>query len=153
MAWGTSNPDEYKSFEKRVIHEFAYLDRKRINYSKAIFELNGNIVFKDGKMYYELSTIKNDGTIRYTADGTNPNIESPIYQGPLLVDQTVTINAANFSVDRMLGSVLKQDFVISKSTGKSIQLLHEPSEAYYGNGAATLVDGVNGNKQYFKKTG
>ncbi|MEN5087233.1 glycoside hydrolase family 20 protein [Sphingobacterium faecium] len=151
VAWGTSNPDQYKSFEKRVIHEFNYLDRKSINYSKAIFELNGGIVSKEGKMYYELSTIKNDGTIRYTTDGTEPNIQSPIYKSPILVDKTVTINAANFAVDRMIGSVLKQDFVISKSTGKSIQLLHEPSEAYYGSGGATLVDGVYGNKQYFKK--
>lgn len=151
VAWGTSKPEAYKSFENRVIHEFGYLDRKKINYSKAIFELNGSIVSKEGKMYYELSTIKNDGTIRYTTDGSIPTAQSKPYQGPIVVNQTMTINAANFGVDRMIGSVLKQDFVISKSTGKSIQLQNEPNEAYQANGAATLVDGVYGNKQYFKK--
>lgn len=151
VAWGTSDPAAYKSFEQRVIHEFAYLDKMNINYSKAIFELNGHIVSKEGKMYYELSTIKQDGTIRYTNDGSAPNAQSPVYQGPILVDKTMTILAASFANDRMIGSVLKQDFVISQSTGKAIQLQHEPNEAYLANGAATLVDGVYGNKQYFKK--
>jgi len=151
VAWGTSKPEAYKSFENRVIHEFAYLDRKKINYSKAIFELNGNIISRNGKMYYELSTIKNDNTIRYTTDGTAPTVQSAVYKEPVVVDRTMTINAANFSAARMVGSVLKQDFVISKSTGKSVQLLYEPNEAYQANGTATLVDGVYGNKQYFKK--
>ncbi|MEN5059112.1 family 20 glycosylhydrolase, partial [Sphingobacterium kitahiroshimense] len=80
VAWGTSKPEAYKSFENRVIHEFAYLDRKKINYSKAIFELNGNIISRNGKMYYELSTIKNDNTIRYTTDGTAPTVQSAVYK-------------------------------------------------------------------------
>ncbi|MEN5059116.1 FN3 associated domain-containing protein, partial [Sphingobacterium kitahiroshimense] len=106
---------------------------------------------RNGKMYYELSTIKNDNTIRYTTDGTAPTVQSAVYKEPVVVDRTMTINAANFGTDRMIGSVLKQDFVISKSTGKSVQLLHEPNAAYQANGTATLVDGVYGNKQYFKK--
>lgn len=151
VAWGTSKPEDYQSFENRVIHEFAYLDRKNINYSRAIFELNSNIESQAGKMYYTLSRSKNNGVIRYTSDGTAPTVKSPIYQDPILIDRTVTINAANFDNDRMIGTLLKQDFVISKSTGKPIQLVNEPHESYRVNGASTLVDGIYGNKQYFKK--
>lgn len=38
VAWGTSKPQEYENFEKRVIKHFTILDKMTIHYSKAIFE-------------------------------------------------------------------------------------------------------------------
>ncbi|UIR55286.1 glycoside hydrolase family 20 protein [Sphingobacterium sp. SRCM116780] len=151
VAWGTAKPEAYTSFENRVIHEFAYLDQQHIPYSKAIFELNSDYVFKEGKMYYKLSTSRDDGDIRYTTDGTIPNANSKSYQDLILIDKTMEIQAGDFAQDRLIGSVLKQNFVVSKSTGKTIQLVDKPSESYHANGAATLVDAIYGHSNYFKK--
>lgn len=38
VLWGTSNPDKYEDFKKRLIQDLKVLDAKGINYSKAIFE-------------------------------------------------------------------------------------------------------------------
>jgi len=37
VVWGTSNPKDYKEFEKRLISHFEIYDKKGINYSKANF--------------------------------------------------------------------------------------------------------------------
>ncbi len=38
VAWGTSQPDRYSNFEKRVVEHFKLLDKRKIRYSKANFE-------------------------------------------------------------------------------------------------------------------
>lgn len=38
VLWGTSNPDKYKDFQERVLQQFPFFDKKKINYSKAFLE-------------------------------------------------------------------------------------------------------------------
>ena len=51
-----------------------------------------------GGTYYEGQTVTincttADATIHYTLDGTDPNLDSPVYSTPLYIDTTTTINA------------------------------------------------------------
>lgn len=151
VGWGTSQPKAYASFEKRVIAHMAILEEKGINYSKAIFEVSGKNVPRDGKMYFELETVHKEDMIRYTVDGSIPTDQSLLYQNPIPVDKTMRINAASFSKGKMKSPLLSQEFLVSKSTGKSIELLHAASPSYPANGTSSLVDGVYGNKNYFKR--
>src|SRR5699024_10427655 len=70
VAWGTSNPEEYKEFENRVIQHFPILDRKGINYSRAIYEVEAKTLNDNGKLSVELSSAQDPSNIRYTTDGT-----------------------------------------------------------------------------------
>lgn len=151
VAWGTSKPDAYKAFENRVVKHLDILDENRINYSKAIFEVSGNNVPKDGQMYFELAAINKDEQIRYTTDGSLPDAHAKLYTAPILIDRTMTVNAASFTNAKMISPVLKQEFKFSKSTGKSIELVSPASSSYPANGKGTLIDGVFGSKNYFKK--
>lgn len=151
VAWGTAQPKSYSAFENRVIAHMASLEKKGINYSKAIFEVSGNNVPKDGKMFFELGTIHQEDSIRYTVDGSIPTDQSLLYLSPIPVDKTMHINAASFSKGKMKSPLLSQEFLVSKSTGKSIELLHAASSSYPANGISSLVDGVYGNKNYFKR--
>lgn len=151
VAWGTSEPAEYKKFEQRVIQHMKGLDRKGINYSKAIFEVIGNIKVADGKLTYVLSTANDPKHIRYTIDGTEPSSVSLAYTGPIKIDKSQTVKASYFENGKPISATITQSFEISKSTGKHIQLVHQPGEAYSGGGAATLVDGIFGDKNYFGK--
>lgn len=151
VAWGTSQYKSYTAFEKRVIEHMGFLKKKDINYSKAIFEIGGNNVPRGGKMYFELSTINEGDVIRYTVDGSIPTDQSLLYKSPIPVDKTMRINAASFSNGKMKSPLLSQEFLVSKSTGKSIELLHKASSSYSANGNSSLVDGVYGNKNYFKR--
>lgn len=151
VAWGTSQPDQYKKFESRVIEHMKTLDRKGINYSNAIFEVIGNIELIDGELTYNLSTANDPKNIRYTVDGSEPISTSFPYVSPIKIDKSQTIKATYFENGKPISATITQPFTISKSTGKHIQLVDQPGEAYSAGGAATLVDGVFGDKQFFGK--
>lgn len=153
VAWGTANPKEYKNFESRVIQHFKILDRKGINYSRAIYEVDGKVIKQpDGKILYELSSANEPQNIRYTLDGSEPTINSFTYNKPIEITKTTTVKASYFEDGKKVSAPLIQDFLITKSTGKPITLQDDPAEAYNTGGAFTLVDGIRGNAKNFGKS-
>lgn len=152
VAWGTSNPSEYKNFENRVIQHFNILDKRGINHSKAIFEVDGKISVTDhGHILYELSSAKNPQNIRFTTDGTDPNDGSHIYQKPFEIEKSTLIKSAYFENGKRQSPISAQQFEFSKSTGQFIELENPPAEAYSTGGKNTLVDGVLGNTKNYGK--
>ena len=146
VAWGTSKPDEYKNFENRVIRHFAILDEKGIKHSTAIYEVDGKAsVEQNGKIKYELSSANEPSRIRFTTDGSEPTINSNVYQKPLEITKSQTVKSAYFEDGKKVSATTSQDFVITKSTAKKITLEHQPAEAYSVGGASTLVDGIKGS--------
>ncbi len=152
VAWGTSNPVEYKNFESRVIEHFNILDLKKIRYSKAIFEVRGSVSkSNEGKIFYTLSTAKDINNIRYTTDGSEPNADSKSYKNPLEINQSLVVKSAYFEGKNCESNVNIQAFYFSKSTGKKIELQNLPSEAYSVGGASSLTNAVRGNIKAFGK--
>ncbi|QCX54050.1 glycoside hydrolase family 20 protein [Elizabethkingia sp. JS20170427COW] len=145
VAWGTSKPSEYKNFENRVIKHFDILDRKGINYSRAIFEVEGKVLNNNGKLSYELNSANDPKNIKYTTDGSEPTVNSTSYSQPIPIDKTTVVKAAYFENGKKISGVTTQEFLMTKSTGKEISLQFPPSEAYSKGGANTLVDGIRGN--------
>ena len=151
VAWGTSNPDKYDEFEKRVIQNFKILDEKEINYSAAINEVSGEIKKENNALVYALSNKFGNEGIYYTTDGSTPTIDAQKYTAPIRLDKTMSIQAAYFENDKLQSNVLKQEFKISKSTGKNISLENTLEGPYSEGGPDALVDGIFGNKNYFAK--
>ncbi|HAY3550258.1 family 20 glycosylhydrolase [Elizabethkingia meningoseptica] len=152
VAWGTSNPEEYKNFEARVIQHFKTLDRKGIDYSTAIYEVDGKATAKDGQVFYNLTSANQPENIRYTIDGSEPTMQSNVYSKPINVDKTMTVKSAYFENGKKVSATTVQDFLITKSTGKKITLEKQPSEAYSTGGAGALVDGIRGNAKNHGKS-
>lgn len=150
VGWGTNDPAKYPEFEKRAIHHLDYLDAQGINYSKALFEVTGKTFNDQGKNYYQLAVKDPKLTIRYTTDGSMPNSKSKIYREPILIDRTMDVRSASFEGKKQKSTVLTQNFLKSKSTGKTIQLEKDPSKPYLANGASSLVDGIFGHPYSFK---
>lgn len=150
VGWGTSNPDKYNDFEKRAIHHLEYLEAEGINYSKALFEVTGKTYADGGENYYKLEVKNPKLTIRYTIDGSSPNVTSTLYSAPILIDKTMEVKSASFDGAQQKSTVLTQEFLKSKSTGKVITLENGPSAPYLANGASSLVDGIFGHPYSFK---
>ncbi|KGE15320.1 family 20 glycosylhydrolase [Sphingobacterium deserti] len=151
VAWGTSNPTSYKSFEDRVVSQFKLLDRKNIHYSKAIFEVVGEASRDADKLNYTLSTRKDPLSIRYTRDGSEPQEKSFVYKDVINVGDATLIKAAYFENGKKISHTINQHFVHSKATGKPIQLAEAPHANYAEGGAAALVDGILGSRAVHKK--
>lgn len=147
VLWGTSNPDLYKDFEKRLIHHFEIYDKKGINYSKAIFEITTKVnPLKNKKgVLFELKSAIEANQIRFTNDGSEPNANSNQYVKPIEITKSQTIKAGLFENNNQKSTTIEQKFFITKSTGGKITLKHPPHENYALGGSFTLVDGMLGN--------
>lgn len=145
VAWGTAAPNQYEEFEDRVIRHFDILDRKGINYSTAIFEVRAETLSAPGELAIKLTAAHNDNNIHFTTDGNTPTANSAVYKEPIPITETTTVKAAYFKNNQQISAVTSQDFFITRSTGKKIELEHPPSRPYQSNGASTLVDGIRGN--------
>jgi hexosaminidase len=62
-----------------------------------------------------------------------------------------TVKSAYFEAGQAKSATISQTFYITKSSGKSISLKHEPSKTYGKGGAFALVDGVKGDLLRFGK--
>ncbi len=147
VAWGTNEPEHYKNFENRVIAHFPTLERRGIDYSPAVFEVKGKISKENGQLYYALSNSQGTTQIHYTTDGSDPTVDSPVYQYPLPIMKSQTVKAAYFDKEKRLSHITIQDFKVSKSTGKAIQLETPASRGYNDGGALSLVNGIYGNPE------
>jgi hexosaminidase len=95
VLWGTSNPNEYKVFETRLIQHFERYEKKGINYSKAIFEVTSKVNPAENGVAFELKSVNPSG-IKYSTNGSEPNANSISYEKPILVTKNQTIKAAYF---------------------------------------------------------
>jgi hexosaminidase len=82
--------------------------------------------------------------IRYTTDGTEPGIESPVYTTPFTLNQTTTIKANAWQGNQLLGKTYSNQLTIHKATGKPYTLSVQPDN-YKGGEQFALTNGVTGN--------
>lgn len=152
VGWGTNQPAKYLDFENKVVSHFKYLDEKGINYSKSIFNPSGKVIRSGDGIAYELYMSKDVHNIRYTTDGSEPNWNSNVYTAPIQVNEPMKIQAAYFENGELKSAITQQKLNISKSTGKAIELVNQPSPNYAFGGTLTLVDGIEGDPKVLGKT-
>lgn len=152
VGWGTNQPKNYLDFEKKAVYHFTFLDEMKVNYAKSIFNPSGKVIRSGKGVAYELYTSKDPKNIHYTIDGTLPTLKSPAYSQPIPVDKSMTIQSAYFEEGGIKSAITHQSLSLTKSTGKEIELVHQPSELYAFGGAMTLVDGIKGDAKVLGKT-
>ncbi len=148
VLWGTSDTANYKNFEQRLIQHFSIYDHKGINYSRALFEVTSKVHPAENGVAFELQSVHPNG-IKFTTDGSEPDAASTSYEKPIIINANQTIKAAYFENGKAKSATIEQPFTISKSSGKKIELLHQPHENYGSGGGFTLVDGMKGNTSKF----
>ena len=147
VLWSKKEQRNYTDFVSRLTLHFKLLDSLKINYSKSIYELTTKSIANENNNGLKLviTTPFDTTAIRYTTDGSVPNFKSLKYVKPLIINESKMVKAAYFENGKMKGNPVERKFNLSLSTGKKIELVNQPSEYYKGNGAFTLVDGVNGD--------
>jgi hexosaminidase len=151
VLWGTSNPEKYVDFEKRMIQHFPVLEQKGIQYSKALFEITSEVMPNPGGhgVLYLLKTNQQPNGIHYTIDGTSPTALSKVYNQPLEINKSQTIKAAYFEKGLSKSNVAEQSFRIHKAVSRLVSLQNPPGGNYTKGGGFTLVDGIKGDKAKF----
>ncbi len=139
VLWSPKANRNWNSFEERLPAIVARLDKQKINYSKAFYELKATLLPTEN---YEGLLWKLESKINEPIQINFNGADSVwIYTQAQLISPKVKSATARF-----MGTTLSQGFSFNKATGKKIKLTTEASKGFPGDGAFTLVNGVQNNK-------
>lgn len=140
VVWSPKENRNWDDFRLRIRKHFQVLDALNVNYAKSFFDISSQ--FSSGKV--SLSCADPTVQIRYTTDGTEPGLESPVYYNPFTLSQTSTIKANAWQGNQLLGKTYSNQLTIHKATGKPYTLSFQPDN-YKGGEQFALTNGVTGN--------
>ena len=146
VAWSPKEKKNWGDFEKRLLTQFRRYDLWRTNYSKAYFDLNTEIQKSENNsgIKWKLQTKWPYGKVGYLKSPRSSQVND--YKSPIEIKQTCELGAVLMDNGRIAGNMVWQKFYFNKATGKKITLTTPPSQNYPGDGAFTLVNGVQNEK-------
>jgi len=166
VLWSEKDRRDSADFEKRLLTQFNRYDLWGASYSKAFFAINSTIIPSKGVtaeenyVVWRLNTKNRTDTIFAQKVVNQIPPESNFFElknisgegsayNDFIITETGNYVAYIFSHD--IGNKRKnriyQQFYLNKATGKKITLTTQPTYTYQDNGAFTLVNGVQNEKE------
>ena len=149
VLWSPKKYRDSVDFEKRLETQFKRYELWGVNYSKAVFDLTSHILpTEDYNGVYWLLTSKQKGDLNVGRWAHDKDAFQEIFK----TDSSLKIkifHSNNYDAEQSTKgflSSLEQKFYINKATGKKITLTTQPARIYQGDGAFTLVNGVQNEK-------
>ena len=149
VVWSPKEDRNFKDFTSRIAPHINYLQSIGINTANHFYDLNAGILPKDGKVAVNLYTLTEDAVIRYTTDGSTPDINSEIYQSPLLLESDASISAQAYQNGEEKGRPIAQEVHMHLAAAKTIALLNEPHPKYSAQGPESIINGVVGSDKRY----
>jgi hexosaminidase len=146
VLWSPKEVRSWEGFSRRIQYLMKRYDQMGINYSKSAFKVSAKTQFNPQKKQLAV-TLGSDLAgveIHYTTDGTEPTVQSPVYNTPILLDKTSTLKAVPVVNGAIAEKSISQSYSFNKATVKPVKYLDLFSEKYKGSGEYTLVNGVRG---------
>lgn len=113
-------------------------------YADHIFGVRGYVqADKDDRCAKVCLETIGDAPIRYTLDGTDPDLNSKKYEGPLEISSTCLLKASA-EVEGVLTRPYVQQFTFHKAVGRSIELTYPSQAEFASTTGEELLDGVRG---------
>lgn len=150
VLWSPAALRDWASFTDRLPSMTERFDVMGINYSHGTFRVEMETVFDtvSKSVMVKLLSEQPDPVIRYTTDGSDPSLSSPVYDSPVTISDRTTIKAAVFRDDILMGKISEKEMLVNKATGCPVKYntLYHPK--YQANKEVTLVDGIFGSKSF-----
>lgn len=144
VQWCQRENKDWDRFTKSIPHITDIYDVKGYNYAKHIFDLTAAVTSNpQDKALSVTFTIVDDAPIRYTLDGSEPTMDSNVYDGPVSITESCTIKAKVFR-DDVETKVYTKSFDIHKAIGCPVTLETTPHEKYTFGAPASFTDGLRG---------
>ena len=147
VLWSPKEKRNWPDFERRIPLLMKRYELWGAHYSRAYFDLQASVLpSPDNKrVVWKLESKAGTNSIIYTK-GLNTNASFK-YEAPISINGSGVYAAALAGPDnKIISGWLLQKFSFNKATGKKITIVNAPAAAYPGNGAFTLVDGVQNEK-------
>jgi hexosaminidase len=140
VLWSPKADRNWNDFEKKLSAQFKRYELWKANYSKAYFDLKTKVTptTDNNGILWKLESKFKDAKIQYT---TGRSTQLANYVEPIKINSTNIYSAKLFSNNKLVSSI-EESFYFNKATGQKITLAKNPSRSYPGDGAFTLVNGI-----------
>lgn len=144
VLWSPKATKNWDDFQKRLASQFKRYDLWKVNYSKAYFDLKSAVIPApdNNSVLWKLESKMKTGYIGYAV---SPGTSVIKYTAPVSIRKNDSYSASFYLNEKPI-TTLTQKFYFNKVTGKKITALTPISEKYPGDGAFTLVNGVQNEK-------
>ncbi len=146
VAWTQPENKSWDKFKVRVNRTIPFLQNKGYNtytLSKEPFVTmisNADNKSIDVSLSSELYPVE----IRYTTDGTNPDINSALYREPVSIKDSANFKTQIFQDGKAVGNVIEKRIDFHNAIGKSIEYVTPFSQYYTAGGETALINGIPG---------
>lgn len=148
VLWSPKIGRNYDDFVARLIPHFKRLDRLKVNYSTRLYDVKIDLTKENNTPSVTLTSVVKNAAIRYTTDGSEPNITSILYAKPFNIQETTTVKSASFQNGQMISKVMSETFFIKNNFGMTYTFKHEPTKTYE-SGKQGLTNGRRGSENNF----
>ncbi|HET6767778.1 MAG TPA: family 20 glycosylhydrolase [Chitinophagaceae bacterium] len=153
VLWSPKEKRNWVDFEQRLQVQFKRYDLWKANYSKAYYDLKATVMPTENfdGVLWKLETKYPSAEIKTVTHFAGRPYELKFDEGenyttPLLVKSTQLLAAISRINGKAISNPISQNILFNKATGKKITLASQPSNTYKGDGAFTLVNGIQNEK-------
>jgi len=151
VVWSGPTKDietDYPEFLSRLEPFLARLDALNINYANHLYEIEGKVIKKEGKVFYELKTPMQGKEIRYSLSTS----EERSYDSPVPLNENTVLKANVYKNGEKVGRPFSETIEFHKAVNGKISINVEPHKTYSTGGKEALINGVQGsNSRYGDK--
>ncbi len=153
VLWSPKDRRNWTDFEKRLPALLERYQKWGIRYSKAYYDISATVVpdSKGAGVMWKLAG-KNKNAQLMVAKNDGAKVAYRPYTQPIAIKQNGSWKAVSLVNGKQEGNEVQQSFYCNKATGKTITLMEQPSKSYPGNGAFTLVNGVQSQKGFARSS-
>lgn len=141
VLWSKKESRNWDDFEKRLSTQFERYNLWKVNYSKAYYDIQP--LFSKAKnergIEVQLTSNKKNESIYYNLDKKSSSFS--LYKNEFTISESTQLLFKSKS-----GNLQQVDFKFNKATGKSIIVNPLPTGSYMGDGAFTLVNGIQNTR-------
>lgn len=150
VVWSPKESRNWDDFSRRMNSQYLRYEKAGIRYARSAFQVwsHPRLLPETKTLEVAFTTEVSNPEIRYTLDGTDPTVSSPLYTAPVAIDRSVVAKAAVFVDGKSVTAPLSRQFYLHKAVACPVTLKYPNSRKYDGSGEYTLVDGVKGSSNF-----
>lgn len=144
VQWCQPENKDWERFLGSIDEICAHYAQMGYKYAEHVFGVSGYVeADQENNCARVTLQTQDDAQIRYTLDGTDPDMESMLYEGPLEISSTCILKASAVR-DGSLTRPYRQSFSFHKAVGKEIILIYPSQSEHSSNTGKELLDGIRG---------
>lgn len=150
VNWTAPQDKNWPDFHHRLQAHYKLLQDLHVNYYRPSYNVTYSAVY-DTTLHKNRITLATEQlrpqNIRYTLDGTPPQLTSASYKEPFTLDRSARISARYFQDSIAIGPLLSFDTDIHKAIGKPV-IYHSLWDGYAARKESTMTNGIQGGLTY-----